>query len=249
MTGAVAIGQVLFWGVSGALLLYIGIPWAVRNAWRATFRSTVARSDCVCLTFDDGPDPRATSPILQMLEKAGARATFFLLGENVERYPDLARQILEMGHEIGEHGYRHVHAWKAGPLQSVRDLQRGRKVLRTTLLLRGPVLLRPPYGKLNLATLLYVLVLHKRLAFWSVDPRDYDHDAAESVVQDVMERVRPGDVVLLHDGRTGASGGENVTLMATKAILDAMATRGYRLCTVSQALAYGGDRKGWVHDG
>ena len=106
-------------------ILYILIPWGLKILIRKNFLGTVKKSACVCLTFDDGPDPKSTLKILQLLNEANAKATFFVLGKNIELHPELASKIVELGHEIGVHSYRHAHPWKCRPFQSLSDLVRG----------------------------------------------------------------------------------------------------------------------------
>ena len=84
----------------------------------------------VCLTFDDGPNPESTPDILALLEDLGVKATFFLIGENINKYPDLYHKIIKQGHEIGDHGYRHVNACACLPFCAVIDLIRGSSVIK-----------------------------------------------------------------------------------------------------------------------
>ena len=97
------------------LLVFVGVPHLVKKLWRRRFLARIKSSGAVCLTFDDGPQPGSTDQILQVLEKFGAKATFFMLGKNVAKFPDLARRVLDSGHEVGEHSYRHSHQWTCDP--------------------------------------------------------------------------------------------------------------------------------------
>ena len=215
---------------------YIPIPWALKSLMRKRFLRAVASRNAVCLTFDDGPDRESTSAILQLLEKAGAKATFFMLGKNVEKYPEIAAAIVELGHEVGEHSYEHTHPWTSGPIRSMKDLVRGGRMVDRYRCTDEPALFRPPYGKLNFVTLLYTLVLRKRLVFWNVNPRDYEQDSPETIVRHVKERIAPGTVILFHDGRHDPSSSCEVTVLALKAILKEIANSGLATATVGEVL-------------
>ncbi|MHC4568445.1 MAG: polysaccharide deacetylase family protein [Planctomycetota bacterium] len=216
--------------------IYILMPWALKSILRRRFLRAVASRDAVCLTFDDGPNQESTSAILQLLEKAGAKATFFMLGRNIEKYPAIAAKIVELGHEVGEHSYEHTHPWTSGPMRSLRDLVRGRRMVARYRRSDGPALFRPPYGKLNFVTLLYTLVLRRRLVFWNINPRDYEQDSPEMVVQNVKGRIAPGTVILLHDGRCDTSHSCDVTVLALSAILKEITNCGLVTTTVGEAL-------------
>jgi len=216
--------------------IYILVPWVLRNLMRKRFLKAVASHNAVCLTFDDGPNPESTPAIHQLLEKAGVKATFFMLGKNIEKYPEIAATTVELGHEAGEHSYEHTHPWTSGPIRSLKDIVRGGRVVARYRSSNEPVLFRPTYGKLNLITLLYTLVLRKRLVFWNVNPRDYEQDSHEMVIKYVKERLAPGTVILLHDGRHDASCSCEVTVLALKTILKEIASSGLAVITVGEAL-------------
>lgn len=215
---------------------YILMPWAVKTLTRKRFLTAVARRNAVCLTFDDGPHWESTSTILQLLEETRAKATFFMLGKNIEQYPQIAARIVALGHEVGEHSYEHTHPWTSGPIRSLRDLLRGGRMVAPYRCSERPALFRPPYGKLNFVTLLYTLVLRRRLVFWNVNPRDYEQDCPETVVRHVKERIAPGTVILLHDGRRDPSRSCDATVLALNAILKEIANRGLATVTVGEAL-------------
>lgn len=209
------------------LSIYIVIPWGLKLIMRQRFLATAKALEMVFLTFDDGPDPESTPKLLGLLNKAEAKATFFVLGKNVERYPDLAKKIIEDGHEIGEHSYEHLHAWKTGPLRTLRDLVRGERVLQSVSRVSNHrVLFRPPFGKINLSTLLYIWLRRKQVAFWNIDPKDYEAGSAQEVANHVIQRLGPGDVILLHDGRLSGNSNVHVTSGALGLILEACESKG-----------------------
>lgn len=203
-------------------LLYFVLPEMIRRICRRRFHALCRRQSSVFLTFDDGPDPEFTPKILELLKQYDVQATFFVLGEKVRQYPEIVRQIIAMGHEVGEHGYAHIHAWKSGPVRAAVDLFKARRVLVS---IAGPhdiKFFRPPYGKLNLVSLLYAIFFRRKIIFWDIDPRDYQAQDAHDVASYVLKRLKPGSVILLHDGRRTLSD-PIVTVLALQMILEATA--------------------------
>jgi peptidoglycan/xylan/chitin deacetylase (PgdA/CDA1 family) len=152
------------------------------------------------LTFDDGPHPAGTPAVLDALGVAGsAPATFFLVGEQVVRYPGLAAEIRDAGHEIGLHGYAHRPQLLLTPRQIRDDLERGSAAIAAATGIQ-PRLYRPPFGIFSLAGLAIVRRLGLVPLLWSRWGRDWAaHASARSIAERVVTGITPGDVVLLHD--------------------------------------------------
>ena len=153
----------------------------------------------VALTFDDGPHAEGTPATLELLRGAGARATFFLVGEQVERYPALAAEIAAAGHEIALHGYRHRLMLRRTPRGLADDLDRALDVIGSATG-RSPRAYRPPYGVFSAAG----LALARRRGWlpllWSKWGRDWERRATpEEIAQRATAGLSGGDVVLLHD--------------------------------------------------
>jgi peptidoglycan/xylan/chitin deacetylase (PgdA/CDA1 family) len=204
------------------LAAYFALPWWIKKRLTRAQAERLRAAGRVCLTFDDGPDPQTTPRLLDLLDSAGARATFFLIGRRAERHPELVQAILDRGHEIGEHGYDHVNAWKASPWRYWRDLARSERVFRRYARPGRPRLFRPPHGKMNLLTLLYLALSGARPVFWSVDPKDFEPWwDAPTIAERIRAGWREGGIVLLHDGRIRSSGlsAPSVTLEALRAAL------------------------------
>lgn len=195
------------------------LPWIMKAYIRRRFLSIVRNSGYICLTFDDGPCAESTPKILELLDQAGAKATFFLLGENVEKYPALAAKIVASGHEIGEHSYSHSHPWNSGPFRTIIDLLKGGRTIRKYGQSVSSRLFRPPYGKLNLITLLYIWMTKKQVAFWDIDPKDFLESSGEKVAKTIIDRLNPGSVVLMHDGRRTSNKSAQVTVSALNELL------------------------------
>jgi peptidoglycan/xylan/chitin deacetylase (PgdA/CDA1 family) len=229
-----------FWNLAalgaGLIGLYFVVPWLAKHLLARRLAGGVERSGSACLTFDDGPDPVTTSLVLDELDRAGIKATFFALGRNVERHPEIARQILLGGHELGEHGYDHLHAWKTAPWRYLRDLLRGGAAVARHLPPSRRAPFRPPYGEINLLTLLYVWLTGRRLVMWNVNPRDFEATSAAAVARAVGDRLTTGSVVLLHDARADLATDARITVEALRLLLALPGTSGLRLTTVGEAL-------------
>jgi peptidoglycan/xylan/chitin deacetylase (PgdA/CDA1 family) len=153
----------------------------------------------IAITFDDGPHPQGTPAVLRELERAGARATFFLVGEQVERRPSLAAEIAAAGHEIGIHGYRHILLLRRSPRALRADFARAADVIGGAT---GsvPRLYRPPYGVFSVPALLLVHRLGWRPLLWSRWGRDWEASAtSEKIAARAARDLAGGDVVLRHD--------------------------------------------------
>jgi len=173
----------------------------------------------IALTFDDGPGD-ATPAVLDMLRHAGIRATFFLCGQNVERYPELARRISEEGHEIGNHTYSHPRLLGRTPGKIAYEVERAQKIIahRTG---RTPTLFRPPYG-LRWFGLFSILKRNGLTSvMWSVNSLDWKRPHTE-IVQRVIKDTGPGAIILFHDGiPPGKAGNRQATVEALRDILHA----------------------------
>jgi peptidoglycan/xylan/chitin deacetylase (PgdA/CDA1 family) len=162
-------------------------------------RVTIERDDAVALTFDDGPHREGTPAILAALERAQARATFFLVGEQVERSPEVAAEVAAAGHEIGVHCQRHRNLMRLTPREVRDDLDRAADVIAKATD-REVHVYRPPYGILTMAAVAYARKAGWEIVLWRRDGKDWDTRATPaSIVARILRRLAPGDVILLHD--------------------------------------------------
>jgi len=204
--------RAVVFGLLAAAVLYWGIPWLWAEVLRARLRRRAARSKKLVLTFDDGPGDRLTPILLDLLHPSRSRATFFLLGRNIPGREPVVRRIAAEGHEIGAHGYDHLHYWKTGPLRTLRDIQKGWRAIDRVLGRQGGVYpFRPPYGKMNLVCLVYLLLRRAPIVYWTEDSGD-TWPAERRVAPGPASPVDPpGAVVLLHDfDRAKVEGNERV---------------------------------------
>ena len=181
----------------------------------------------VALTFDDGPHPEGTLAALAELDRAGARATFFLVGEQVRRNPGLAAEIGAAGHRIALHGFRHRNQLRLTPGVLREDLRRGAAAIEEATGV-SPTIYRPPYGIFSAGGLREVREAGYAPWLWSRWGRDWRADATpEGIAAKATEDLGPGDVILLHDAdHYGAGGSHRRTAAALPLILEDVRRRG-----------------------
>ena len=192
----------------------------------------------VAITFDDGPDPRWTPQILDILKAANVKAAFFLVGVNAERYPGLVRRIVDEGHEIGNHTYYHPNLALCWP-EHIRLELNATQLLLETITGRATTLFRPPYAADTSPTQLSELTplkiaedLNYLVVLESIDPQDWAKPGADIIVQRVKQQRRDGSIILLHD----AGGDRSQTVEALPRILDWLHTRGDTVVPLSTLL-------------
>ena len=144
------------------------------------------------LTFDDGPTPEVTTSVLDYLASYNAKATFFCIGENVIKYPDIYARIIAEGHTIGNHTNTHPNSWKVSSTSFIEDVEDAVKVIDS-------ILFRPPYGKLT-PRILFALRKKFKIVMWDVISCDFDQKvSAEKVHSNVLENAKPGSIIFFHD--------------------------------------------------
>jgi peptidoglycan/xylan/chitin deacetylase (PgdA/CDA1 family) len=155
------------------------------------------------LTFDDGPIPEETPWVLDQLAHYQAQATFFCVGDNIQRYPDIAQRAFAEGHRLANHTQHHLSAWAHSHATYLQDVAQCQHVLtqQSLLITEALPLLRPPYGRLTWP-LLRRLRPQYRLIMWSVLTQDYDRTlSAERCLRQSIAATRPGDIVVFHDSQ------------------------------------------------
>ncbi len=220
LTGPHALGLVLTPLLCAYFVFVFVAPWS----WGLPILTCLrTRSKEVVLTFDDGPSPEVTPLILDALRRADVRAVFFVLGEAAESHPALLCQIMADGHQIGIHGYQHRPFVRLPSRAIQRQVERTRAAILRACPDAAPVdWVRPPHGFKSLRLLWLAHRQGWRLAAWSLDSRDYREADAGRVAETVRRGLRPGAIVLLHDGPAQA-----VTAEALPLILEGLTAQGY----------------------
>jgi peptidoglycan/xylan/chitin deacetylase (PgdA/CDA1 family) len=162
-------------------------------------RSALGERNAVALTFDDGPDPEHTPKILDQLRRLDCRATFFLVGERVRRFPGLAVRIVEEGHAVGSHSQSHIDPWTVSWRTLAREYRDGRRTLEAATG-GGPIrLFRPPKGYLDGAGAAAIMLCRLRPWLWTIDSHDWMPRVGREEILHAIGPLRGGEIILLHD--------------------------------------------------
>jgi len=193
--------------------------------------------DRVALTFDDGPHREFTPPILDLLDRHGAKATFFGIGRHIDAHPQIAARIVA-DHELGNHSYDHARTLNfRGVTHMEQQISLGEAAAhRAGFPVDGTPLYRPPVGLKNPALSTIAARRGLRVVTWSVHSRDTRLSSPRTIADRVLKRARPGDIILLHDGSDRPDVSRAHTVDATALILAGLAARGLRSTTVSELL-------------
>lgn len=184
----------------------------------------------IALTFNISWGDKQVQPILDILKEKKAKATFFLSATWAERYPELAKQICEAGHEIGSHGYAYDNYTSWDDEKIRRDMLRSKQIL-TELTHKTPTLLRPPTGQfdkrvLDIADKLDLSVIH-----WSINSHDWQNPGADTIVGNVINQLKKGDIIMLH-----ASDSALQTDKALPTLIDQLKGKGYQFSHVTELI-------------
>lgn len=178
----------------------------------------------VALTFDDGPKVGKTEAILDLLNQKGVKATFFLIGAQVEEGAALVERMAKEGHQIGIHTYKHVDLSCLNEAEQREEIEKSREVIEAVLGEQTDLVVRPPFGKIN-ATL--EKWIDHPIILWDVDTEDWTGKSAQDIIMETVESVRDGDIILMHDiSENGLEGAEG--------IIDELQRMGYTFLTIDE---------------
>jgi peptidoglycan/xylan/chitin deacetylase (PgdA/CDA1 family) len=187
----------------------------------------------VALTFDDGPDPRWTPLVLETLKRYKVRATFFVIGEQAELYPELVQRIHSEGHELGNHTYSHPNRMQKESFEELREeVRRCNEVIERITGVR-PKLFRPPMGLMNYFIHTAAQVEGLTVVYWTVSADHHDAPTPQAMANRVMRLIHPYGIILMHDGRTKERWKD---VKALPLIIEGLKKRGYHFVTVSELL-------------
>jgi|LSQX01.1.fsa_nt_gb peptidoglycan/xylan/chitin deacetylase (PgdA/CDA1 family) len=215
-------------------LIYCFLPsyWA-RNHSKKVLRKGSAQKKVIALTFDDGPNPNYTPKLLDILREHQVPATFFIMGKQAQRYPDIVKHINEEGHTLGLHSYRHSHAWLMSPITTIRDMNQTYNILKD-ILGKAPNWYRPPWGTFNILSMFAARRLNLNVAYWSIEAQDWAKDTTvEHIYNTVINKIHPGAIIVLHDNQ-GAPGAPERTLKALPTIINTLKGQGFRFVSLDE---------------
>jgi peptidoglycan-N-acetylglucosamine deacetylase len=151
------------------------------------------KAEQVFLTFDDGPHPEITPKVLELLKQHNAKATFFLVGENAKKYPEIVAKILNEGHAVGNHTHNHLHGFKTSLEKYLENVDECANHVSS-------LLFRPPYGKLSRRQGKALIAKGYRIIMWDVLSYDFDKTISpEDCAQNILKHIKPSSVIIFHD--------------------------------------------------
>ncbi len=191
--------------------LYFNVVWRLPRKQKTVF-----------LTFDDGPVPYYTEFVLDILEKHSVKATFFCVGENIEKYPEIFKNLKEKGHSVGSHTYNHIKGWATNFIKYSQNVKKA-------ALLASSKLFRPPHGQIKILPAL-MLSAKYRIIMWDVLTKDYDNTISpEECFENVRNYVRNGSIIVFHDSEKAH---KNLQYALPKTI-EYLKAKGYEFATIA----------------
>lgn len=197
----------------------------------------------VAITFDDGPDPIFTPRLLDVLEKYNAHATFFMIGKNAERCPELVQKVARAGHAIGNHSWNHP----SFPSISGKERRNQFRMCQNAISPYGEKMFRPPKGHQTIASRLDALLLRYKVITWNVQVRDWEKHDAQWMANSLTSHLKPGSIILLHDALWGdiiEEGAEDrAPMLEALDMFLAKVGSQFRFVTIPELLMYGRAQK------
>lgn len=229
---------ILRWGMLAFLfMLALYITYDMMNSRTfQVFGEIVPRVEtqekAVALTFDDGPNEKADK-LVQLLDDAKIKATFFLIGENMEKYPQETVKLVQAGHEVGNHSYSHQRMILKTPGFIQNEIERTDKLIQEAGY-KGEILFRPPFGKKLVVLPYYLAKTNRKSITWDIEPDSYPEIASspDKIVNYVIQQAKPGSIILLHIWHYSDEDASTIV----KGIVNGLRAKGYTFQTVSELL-------------
>ena len=207
---------------------FIKTPWWLKKIYPAYCWNLPRNEKAVYLTFDDGPHPTATPFVLDQLKAAGAKASFFCIGKNVQLHPEIYQRILDEGHAVGNHTQEHLNGWKTENRRYLNDVKAAQQHISSTLF-------RPPYGRVTRFQAKHIRQLlgpGSRIIMWDVLSADFDKNlTGQQCLENVLRYTKPGSVIVMHDSQKAW----NRLHYALPRMLTFFAEKGYEMRALSRS--------------
>jgi len=204
------------------------------NLYGPTVNVLPSHRKCMALTFDDGPYPPYTGRLLDVLKEKKIHATFFLVVEQAGLHPDLVRRMVDEGHTVGLHAFRHRDFLKLTEEEKEKDLQQGKEILQS-ITGKEPVYWRPPHGFRDSSVMKIAEEKQLQVVNWSVIPRDWTGIDKQEIYNRVMDKAEDGAIVLLHDGDSPLyKASRQATVDAVGPLIDSLREKGYHLVSLEE---------------
>ena len=177
-------------------------PWILKKLYPNRL-SRMATEKTLFLSFDDGPIPEVTPWVLAQLEKYAAKATFFCIGDNIGKHPEVFKKIKDNGHAIGNHTFNHLNGWKTSTSEYLENFKKTEQIIESELqktLSSKEKLFRPPYGKIKNKQAAQITTLNYKIVMWDVITGDYNKGYdAQKCLENTLNLIRPGSIIVFHD--------------------------------------------------
>jgi peptidoglycan/xylan/chitin deacetylase (PgdA/CDA1 family) len=207
---------------------FIKTPWLVKQFYKSYIWNFSRNEHAVYLTFDDGPHPTITPWVLEQLKRHNARATFFCVGENVEKHSGVYQRILDEGHAVGNHTQHHPNGWHTASETYLADIKGAANFITSQLF-------RPPYGRIKKSQangLKTVLGVQTKIIMWDVLSCDFDPlFSKEQCLKNVLSGMQAGSIIVFHDSEKAAPN----LMYVLPLVLEQLAAKGYALKSIQQA--------------
>jgi polysaccharide deacetylase family sporulation protein PdaB len=231
-------------GITAGLFLTLSAVLPENDVFGRVFYNMQTTQKIVALTFDDGPNPPYTEQLLDVLKENHVSATFFLIGQNVEKHPELVKRIAAEGHQLGNHTYHHMDLLKADRKLIADEVDRTNQVITAASGIT-PHLVRPPHGFRDPVVMEMMAERNLKVVEWSVMSRDWLNPGVDTIVERTISKVKNGSIILLHDGDgIAAQDSRAQTIEATRRIIQILSAQGYKFVTVDEILAKTEEGKG-----
>ena len=229
---AAACGAALSMALAGVLLLLAVLPG--NSFYGKVLTHADTQRKVIALTFDDGPYPPYTQQLLKVLAEKHVHATFFMVGENAAKHPELVREVQSAGHLVALHAGYHKDLLKLSPDEVRNNIAYGKSTLEG---ITGTQLhfMRPPHGFKDWSVISAIEDAGLLTTNWSIIPRDWTNPGAQVITDRVLEKAEPGAIVLLHDGDSPKNKApREQTIEAVAAIIDKLRVQGYEFVTIEE---------------
>jgi peptidoglycan/xylan/chitin deacetylase (PgdA/CDA1 family) len=209
-------------------LYFYRTPWLLKKIYKPCTWKKATDDKVLYLTFDDGPVPEATPYVLDLLEQYNAKATFFVVGDNVRKYPDIFASVIGKGHAVGNHTYHHLKGWNHTLDDYLENVEKCQAMIEANgYLEKSRPLFRPPYGRIKMNQLA-ALSERYEVVMWEVLSGDFDLNLNFRSSFHVLKKAKPGDIIVFHDSQKYL---QNVKELLPK-FLDHFSQLGYTFATL-----------------
>ncbi len=201
------------------MFYFVKSPFWLKKIYPDLFWEIPTQEKKIFLTFDDGPHPIITMQVLDLLKAYNAKATFFCIGNNVVKYPEVYKRIIDEGHAVGNHTFNHLNGWKTPDELYLNDINKAMEYIDSNLY-------RPPYGRISRFQIQQLLKpkYQMKMIMWSVLSGDFDRDiSTEKCLKNVLLSTREGSIIVFHDSEKAAE----KMLYALPKVLEQFSKKGF----------------------